>query len=41
MESYKIEWKKSALRELKNIHKEYISIIVKKIEKLSVNGLNK
>jgi len=37
MESYKIKWKKSAYKELRNIHKEYIPKIIDSVEKLSLN----
>ena len=37
MESYKIKWKKSAYKELRNIHKEYIPNIIDSVEKLSLN----
>ena len=37
MESYKIKWKKSAYRELRNIHNKYIPKIIDSVEKLSEN----
>lgn len=37
MDLYKIKWKKSAIKELRNIHKEYIPKIVKAIECLSID----
>ena len=37
MESYKIKWKKSAYKELRNIHEKYIPKIIDTVEKLSVN----
>ena len=37
MASYKIIWKKSAYKELRNIHKEYIPKIIDAVEKLAQN----
>jgi len=37
MDLYKIEWKRSAVKELKQLPKETISRILKAIEKLSSN----
>jgi len=37
MASYKINWKKSAYKELRNIHEEYIPKIIDSVEKLSQN----
>lgn len=37
MESYKIKWKKSAYKELRNIHKKKIPGIITAVENLSVN----
>lgn len=37
MVSYKIEWKKSAVKELHNIPKKYIPKILSKVESLSSN----
>jgi mRNA interferase RelE/StbE len=37
MDSYKIEWKRSAAKELKLLPKETITKILKKIEELSSN----
>jgi mRNA interferase RelE/StbE len=39
MDSYKISWKRSALKELYKIRKEYISRIIKAVEELSSNPL--
>lgn len=37
MESYKIEWKRSAIKELKQLPKETIKKIYKTIEDISIN----
>jgi mRNA interferase RelE/StbE len=37
MESYKIKWKKSAYKELRNIRREYIPKIIHSVEKLRLN----
>lgn len=37
MASYKIKWKKSAYKELRNINDKYIPKIIVSIEKLSTN----
>lgn len=37
MDSYKIEWKLSAVKELKKLDKPIISRIVKTVESLSIN----
>ncbi len=37
MESYKIEWKRSAIKELKKLPKETIEKILAAVEKLSAN----
>ena len=37
MVSYKIIWKKSAYKELRNIHKEYILKIINAVEKHAKN----
>lgn len=37
MESYKIKWKKSAYKELRNIPDKHIPKIIDSVEKLSVN----
>ena len=37
MESYKIKWKKSAFKELRNIHDKYIPKIIDSVENLSAN----
>ena len=37
MKFYKIEWKKSAYKELKNIHQQDIRKIIASVEKLSSN----
>jgi mRNA interferase RelE/StbE len=39
MDSYKIEWKKSALKELYDIRQEYIPRIVEAVENLISNPL--
>jgi len=37
MDSYKIEWKRSALKELKQLPKENVSRIFKAVEELAAN----
>jgi mRNA interferase RelE/StbE len=37
MDSYRIEWKRSAIKELKDLPKEVVPRIVKEIGKLSMN----
>jgi mRNA interferase RelE/StbE len=37
MDSYKIEWKRSAIKELKSLPKEIVPRIVKEIGELSIN----
>jgi len=37
MDSYKIEWKRSAIKELKDLPKEVVPTIVKEIGELSMN----
>jgi len=39
MDIYQIEWKKSALRELKRIDREFIPRIVAAVESLSIQSL--
>jgi mRNA interferase RelE/StbE len=38
MASYKIEWKRTAEKELERIDKQYISKIVKAVEKLAIDS---
>ena len=38
MESFKIKWKKSAYKELRNIHDKYIPKIIDSVENLSANS---